>query len=287
MEKGDVDDIFNDFEHKVEGKESSHSTKKEDNKHIEKELSEEEILNNKYKEAEQALKQKYKKEKTTLEEKKKKEIPKHQEEHGHFQTKDSSFIERIAYVAIIVVLVTFIAIDLSFYHGGKDAGTDSEAITAAAVNSEDKANETENKTVEKTAEEIKSVEKKVVVEEKKLSGRIGFAIVKVYRKIIDEDTDMGEISKITFTIANGKDKVLTPIVEIYAYDTENKEQYETRIRATYSYEIGIKPGGEHTATVDLLPKIFRNLDLEKSIRLTLNDTKTGFIKSINKEITIS
>jgi len=194
-----------------------------------------------------------------------------------------SNIERIASVAIIAVLVTFIVIDLSFYHGRGDG----EAITAAAVNGKDKANETENKIIEKPAEENKSVEKKVVVEEKKFSGKIGFAIDKIYRRIIDEDKDMGEISKITFTIANDRDKVLTPIVEIFVYDSKNKEQYETKIRATWTYKIGIKPGDEHTATIELLPKIFRNLDLEKSIRLTLNDTKTGFIKALNKEVTIS
>jgi len=283
MEKDDVDDIFKDFEHKVEGKEEVHNVhKKETHESHEEKLSEEEFLKRKYEKAEQVLKHKYKKEKIALEEKKKEEIPRNKEEHGGLHARNHSNIERIASVAIIVVLITFIVIDLSFYHGGGD----SEAITAAAVNSEDKANETENKIVEKPAED-EPAEKKVVVEEKKLSGKIGFGIVKVYNRIIDEDNDMGEISKITFTIANDKDKVLTPIVEIFVYDTENKEQYETKTRATWTYKIGIKPGGEHTATVDLSPKIFRNLDLEKSIRLTLNDTKTGFIKGINKKVTIS
>ena len=81
-------------------------------------------------------------------------------------------------MGIIVVLVTFIVIDLSFYHGGEDVEAESEAITAAAVKSDDKANETENKTVEKPAEE-----KKVVVEEKKLSGRIGFVIDKITERL--------------------------------------------------------------------------------------------------------
>ena len=34
-------------------------------------------------------------------------------------------------------------------------------------------------------------------------------------------------------------------------------------------------------------KTFRNLDIKKNVRLTLNDTKEGFIKGINKEVTIS
>ena len=279
MEKDDVDDIFEDFEHKVEGKKEEHHTDKKEHHKTHEKLSQEEILKNRYAEAEQVLKHKYKKEKEALEEKKKKKI--HGEDHISVHARNSSYLERVAYVGIIVVLVTFIVIDLSFYHGGEDVEAESDAITAAAVKSDDKANETENKTVEKPAEE-----KKVVVEEKKLSGRIGFVIDKIYTEVSDQNNDLGYITKVLFTIANGKDKALTPILHVFAYDSKLDELWETKRRGKYT-GTAIKPGDELTATIDLSPKAFRNLDIKKNVRLTLNDTKEGFIKGINKEVTIS
>ncbi len=67
MAQDDVDDIFKDFEHKVEGKkEQEHSEKKEAHKNTEslenpeKKLSVEENLRRKYEKAEQTIKNKYK-----------------------------------------------------------------------------------------------------------------------------------------------------------------------------------------------------------------------------------
>ena len=286
MEKGDVDDIFKDFEHKVTDKEkaphhpvnkeiSHHPVKKEVPHHPKKELNEDQLLKNKYQKAERALKEKYKEEKTALEEKKK-EIPRHIQTH----TKNSSNLERVAYVAVILVLVAYTVIDLSFYHGEKEAKVESDqTITAAAVKSEDKANETENKTVEKTAEE-----KEPVKEEKKLSGVVTFTIGNVYTEV-DENDDMGKINSIAFTIGNGKDKILTPVVHVYAYDSTLDEIWETKSRGKYE-GIAIEPGNRQTGIVDLSPKTFRNLNLKKNIRLTLDDTKDGFITAVNKEVLI-
>ena len=64
MANDDVDDIFKDFEHKVTGKESHHSEKKETSEQHknrstpEKDLSEEEHLKRKYERAEHVLKHK-------------------------------------------------------------------------------------------------------------------------------------------------------------------------------------------------------------------------------------
>ena len=72
-------------------------------------------------------------------------------------------IERIAYIAVIVILVGFITIDLSFFHqGGKSDVVEDQVITAAVVNSENKTNESAE--VEKVIEEETS--EKVVEEEK-------------------------------------------------------------------------------------------------------------------------
>ena len=93
--------------------------------------------------------------------------------------------------------------------------------------------------------------------------------------------------KIVFTIDNGKNKVLTPYVEVFAYDEENKDPYETRKRGEYTYMMGIKPGDTHTGSIDLVPRTWANLDLKKNIRLTLNDTEDGFITAAYEEIFIS
>jgi len=275
-----VDDIFKDFEHKVEGKEEAHHVHKkethETHKSHEKKLSEEELLKNKYEKAEQVLKHKYKTEKEALEEKKKKEM----HVHGEIPHKSTTNIERVAYVAIILVLVVYVGIDLSFYHGGSASEDEDQTITAAAVKSEDKANETENKIVEKTAE------KKDVVEEKKLSGRITLVIDKIYTEVPDEDKDLGYINKVVFTIDNGKKTSLKPILFVYAYDNELDEIWETRNRGKY-IGTAIKSGEKQTGTIELSPKTFKNLNLEKSIRLTLNGTGVGFITGINKKVTIS
>ena len=279
MANDDTDDIFKDFGHKVEGKEEAHHVhKKETHESHEKKLSEEELLKNKYEKAEQVLKHKYKTEKEALEEKKKKET----HVHGEIPHKNIANIERVAYVAIILVLIVYVGIDLSFYHGERDVGVESDqAITASAVEVGEETDETEE------VMEQESVEEKVVVEEEKvLSGKISLVIDKVYTKVPDEGKDLGYVEKVVFTIDNGKDKALRPILQIYAYDSELDESWETRSRGKY-IGASIKSGGRQTGTIELSPKTFKDLNIKKTIRLTLDDSEKGFITAVNKDITIS
>ena len=277
-----VDDIFKDFEHKIKDKiEAEHADKKETHKAHEKKLSEEERLKIKYQKAEHALKEEHRKEKEALEEKRKKEVAGHETVHS---AKSSINIEKAAYVAVILVLAAYIAIDLSFYHkAGVDIESD-QTITAAAVKVE---NETDDVGEEVIEEEQETIEELVVEEEKELSGVITLNIDNIYTEIPNEDNDMGYINKIVFTIDNGKDKVLTPVVQVYAYDGEMDEKWETWIRGDYTYKAGIPSGSQHTGIIDLSPKTFINLDIKKNIRLTLNDTEDGFITSVNEKAIIS
>ncbi|MCH8328909.1 MAG: hypothetical protein IIB81_00780 [Nanoarchaeota archaeon] len=268
MKEEDVDDIFEDFGDKVEDKPKSAK-----GEHSEEKLSEEELLKVKYKKAEQELKEKHKKEKEVLEEKRKKEMI-----HGEAPTKAFSNIEKIAYVAIILVLAVYIVIDLSFYHGEKTVDVEDQSITTAAVQEENKT----DKIKEIVEEEVEDT----VEEEKELSGEITLSIDKIYTEVPDEDEDFGYITKVVFTIDNGKDKVLTPFVEAFAYDSENIEIYETKSRGYYTYPIGIKPGDNHTGIIDLVPTTWTHLDLKKHIRLVLNDTEDGYITSWNEEVLI-
>ena len=94
MGNGDVDDIFKDFEHKVEGKEEAdHASKKETHKSPQQ-LGEEGALRQKYENAEQALNDQYKKAKESLQEKRKKENDGH---GGEMHGRNSLRIEKVAY----------------------------------------------------------------------------------------------------------------------------------------------------------------------------------------------
>ncbi len=266
MGDSDVDDIFEDFGDKVEDK--PHAAKEQ--------LSEEEILKRKYQKSEQELKEKHRKEKEALEEKRKRELRGHEEVPG----KSSSNIEKIAYIAIILVLAVYIAIDFSFYHGGKTVNIETDTITAAAVQEEDK--------IKEIVEEVEeTVEEEPVEEEQELSGVIAMGIVDIYTEVPDEDEDFGYMSKIVFIIHNGKDKVLKPYVEVFVYDSENQDSYETRSRGHYTYNNGIKPGDNHTGIIDLVPTTWTHLDLKKNIRLVMNDTDGNFIRAITQKVTIS
>jgi len=279
MENSDNDDIFEDFGNKVEGKKETPKF----NDHVEKkhyQVNNEDMLKSKYKEEQQALKEKFKKEAAALEHRKARDFL----NHGKIPSKNLAGIERITYIVIIVILLGYLIFDLSSSDDGSTIEIDTkQTITATVVKEvENITNVTEVK-VEEIVEEVnKSEEVKEV--EVKLSGRIIFSIDKIYT---EKDENIGEINKISFTIDNGVDDVLTPIINVFAYDDENKEYYETRSRGQYTFPAGIAPGIIHKATIELSPKKFSNLNLEKTIRLTLNDTKDGFIKSVTDEVTIS
>jgi len=280
MEKDDIDDVFEDFGNKVTNKNETHHSAIKEAKHHTENISEGGVLKKKYQSAEKALKDKYKEEKEALQKKKAKEML----SQGIIPTKNLTNIERIGYIAIIIVLLVYAVIDLSFYHGSDvvEIGED-DTITAAAIDLESTEEETEVIT-EEPEEESEPVAEEV--QEKKLSGVVLFVIDKINTEVVNEDNDFGYISSIIFTVDNGKNKDLRPIIEVFAFDSKLDESWETRVRGKY-IGTSISPGGRQTGTINLVPKSFKNLDLEKNIRLVLNDTRDGFIKVINKDVIIS
>jgi len=145
MEKHNVDDIFEDFEHKVEGKKHISEKPKRD-------LSDDELLKRKYGDAERDLKEKYKREKRILEEKRTKEMP----ESSNIPTKNIPNIERFAYLAIILILVAIVGFNI--FQGSDDA----QAITANVVEEEVETEETveeqaEEEVVEPSSESLSSI----------------------------------------------------------------------------------------------------------------------------------
>ncbi len=298
MANDDTDDVFRDFEERVTDKKPSpYSAKREADESPEKGVDEEQLLKRRYQKAEQALKEKYNKEMEALEGKRRKGMS----GSGKVPAKNPSNIKKIAYISIILVLVAYIAIDLSFYHGGKSVEPESDEITTGAVKvgeetegveekvaEEEMAEEEKEEVVEEEpAKEEENETKEAVEEEKKLSGLILMVIDDVDTEVTEGVNDSGKINKVVFTIDNGKNKVLTPLVDVYAYDGKMDKIWETKSRGQYTYEMGIKPGGQHTGSIDLVPKTFKNLNLEKNIRLTLNDTEGGYITAANKVVIIS
>ncbi|MBW2976944.1 hypothetical protein KY347_05865 [Candidatus Woesearchaeota archaeon] len=281
MEELNVDDIFKDFEQKVEDKGEAHTAG---------EISEEE-LKRKYQQAEQVLEEKRRKEREAFEEKKEERVLERKAPSKALPNK-----EKIAYMVVILVLSLYIINDFAFNHLGDNFGAEKEqSITAAAVSEsgfeeEDKTDEAdveeEIDEQENAVEEEDSAEDALAETEETLSGIIELTIDKVYTEIIDEEDDLGCIERVVFTIGNGKDKVLTPVVSVYAYDSEMDESWETKSRGEYAYDIGINPGKKHTGSIDLVPKTFRNLDLKKNIRLTLSDTEEGFITVVNDKVVV-
>ncbi|MBI2651588.1 hypothetical protein HYX01_03900 [Candidatus Woesearchaeota archaeon] len=308
MVNEDIDDIFKDFEDKVEEKKGAYKSEGSI-------LDKKKILEQTYDAQKKALEEKQRKEQKALQEEElKRALIKKNFSSKPFNSKPVN-IERLGYIAIILVLAAYIIIDLSFYHGSKNADMKenaASAIVASKMNDTLKVKDTSaavklindtlstiNKSINKSIaakeepnETIAITEKKetkdngTLQEEKKLSGVIALAIDKIDTEIVNRDDDTGRINSVTITINNGKDKVLVPVVDVYAYDSKMDESWQTKSRVNHIYGTGIKSGDEYTVSLDLTPKTFRNINFTKTIRVTLNDTKTGFITVAKKEIMI-
>ncbi len=271
MDDSDINDIFKDYEYKVTGKKEAPIVKREPVRQLEEE---------------DEVKEKYRKAESSLNEKKAKAT-----NRGYRAPSGGiGSYEKFAYIAAIVVLIAYIGIDLGFYHGSNAAKE--QTVTAAAVNMQS-ANKTINESAEiaeNASEEMQQEntknETEEETEEKKLSGKIVLTLDEVDTEVDDKDSDLGQINKVIFTIENGKDKDLNPIIDVYAYDSKVDPSWEITSRGQYK-GAAIKAGDKYSASISLVPKTFRNLDIKKNIRLALNDTEDGFITAINEQISIS
>ena len=271
MDDSDINDIFKDYEYKVTGKKGVPEARREPVRQLEEE---------------DEVKERYRKAEHSLKEKKAKDT-----RNDRAPSKSVANYERFAYVAVIVVLIAYIGIDLGFYHDSNAAKE--ETVTAAAVNMQS-ANKTLNKSAESAGNASKVVKGETagnktgekLAEDKKLSGKIMLRLDEIDSEMVDADGDLGQINKVVFTIENGKDKDLNPVVDVYAYDSELDPSWEIKSRGQYKGAV-IKHGDKYSGSISLVPKTFKNLDIKKSIRLTLNDTEDGFIKAINEQVSIS
>lgn len=259
MAEPEVDDIFKDFEYKVKGKKDVKEAPKQPVRQL---VDDDE------------------------EEKPKKQFVKQE----RLPPKQMPNYEKIAYIAIILVLAAYIAIDWTSYHNGDNTGESAKKISVKAVTNATEGNKTVTAKNATAAIVNKSAEKEenetVKDGGKQLSGAITLTIDKIYTSLSKSINDTGSIDKVDFTIDNGKDKVLKPKVDVYAYDKEIDEIWQTRSRGVY-LGVAIEPGEKYTGSISLSPKTFKNLNINKNIRLNLNDTDTGFIAAVTEEVTLS
>ena len=271
MDDSDINDIFKDYEYKVTGQKVAPEIRREPVRQLEEE---------------DEVKERYRKAESSLKEKKAKVAS------GGYRAPSGGIgsYERFAYIATIVVLVAYIG--FGFYQGNDDA-EEEQSMTAAAVNMQS-ANKTINKSIENAENASKGVQEETVgnkteeklAEEEKLSGKIVLTLDKVDAEVDDADSDLGQINNVVFTIENGKDEDLNPVVDVYAYDSKIDPSWEITSRGQYK-GAAIKSGDKYSGSISLVPKTFRNLNIEKSIRLALNDTEDGFITAVNEEVSIS
>jgi len=272
MADRDINDIFKDYEYKVTGKKGAPEARREPVRQLEEE---------------DEIKERYRKAESSLKEKKAKEA----NSGDRALSGGIANYEKFAYIAVIIVLIAYIGIDLGFYHGSNAAKE--QTVTAAAVNMQP-ANKTINKSVESAGNASRELQQETAgnqteeepAEEEKLSGKIVISLDEVDVEVVDADSDLGQINKVVFTIENGKDKDMNPIVDVYAYDSEIDPSWEITSRGQYKGD-AIKAGDKYSGSISLVPKTFKNLDIKKSIRLALNDTEDGFITAANEQVSIS
>src|SRR3989338_905716 len=241
MDDSDINDIFKDYEYKVTGKKGVPEARREPVRQLEEE---------------DEVKERYRKAENSLKEKKAKDT-----RNDRAPSKSVANYERFAYVAVIVVLIAYIGIDLGFYHDSNAAKE--ETVTAAAVNMQS-ANKTLNKSAESAGNASKVVKGETagnktgekLAEDKKLSGKIMLRLDEIDSEMVDADGDLGQINKVVFTIENGKDKDLNPVVDVYAYDSEIDPSWEITSRGQYRGDT-IKAGDKYSGSISLIPKTFR------------------------------
>ncbi len=295
-----VDDIFKDFEYKVAGKKEAPKSPFAPQMTPKKLSGDEELLEEKHRREQELLEEKYDKEKELLDEKRKEGSKRKKEAElrenilrqksapSKPANKSGVNAGKIGYLAVILVLVAYIVIDLSFYHGEKSIGEKNQSIASAVA-----PNATLEQNKSNESKEVKAAEEKkeepaapAAAEEKKLSGKVILKIDSIGTEVSKTINDTGYINTVTFTIDNGKDKILTPILDVYAYDSKLDVSWETKSRGQYK-GIGIKPGDKYTGSISLTPRTFSDLKLERTVRLSLNDTKDGFITAVNEKALIS
>ena len=218
-----------------------------------------------------------------------------------YDARVNSKAERIVFVAIILVLSAYIVYDSAYVHPSKDSVTAKvlstktglNATTATAVpiaTTVSKATSTTTTPTTPTTttttlvadtnltKNISNVTVNATVNatsvtanatKPKLSGIVSLTIGEINKEKVGDD--LAYINSVTFTVENGKDKAIFPLVRVMAFDTKIEKEWSTLSRGEHKFVDGIKPGDKQSAVIGLTPRAFSNLELQKSVILILDE----------------
>tara|TARA_Y100000310_G_C20699785_1_gene828627 strand:+ start:5413 stop:6168 length:756 start_codon:yes stop_codon:yes gene_type:complete len=198
---------------------------------------------------------------------------------GDFKDKVSSkTIERALFIGVIVVMALFITYDRVAVHPKLAEGGDSGGITSLVTENIDAEVEelsasttvAEEETTTTTVEEettTTTIETTTTTVPADLSGDVTIDLIDMD---IDKNSDsVAKFNSVTFTIVNGLDESIQPVVDVFAFDDVMTDDWQTRSRGTYNEDqsVELDPGEEHSGSIILSPKTFSNLDEVKTVIL--------------------
>ena len=181
--------------------------------------------------------------------------------------------QKIILVGIIILLLAFIGYDRLFVHPKlSEAGEGITSLVTDVDKQEDStttttvSDETTTTTViEETTTTTTTVPEEVIT----LSGNVALSLVDIKTEKTSNTT--GQIQSITFTIENGLETSIIPVVNVFAYDDEIINEWEEISRGEYNSEesIEIDSGKNQTGSILLSPKSIADPDLIKTVVLKL------------------
>jgi len=206
-------------------------------------------------------------------------------------------IERMFYLLIIVILIILLFVNP---FGSSDKTDDSSTGTTDTADDGDSGDDnvsdsgslSDNPSPTPTSTPTSKPSTKPSTQTGKCSGDITLALDKDDIKIesVSGNPDAKKINSIRFTIDNQKDVVFFPEVKLYIYDSSTKGDFEDFVRATFRFDTGLPACKEYSlATMDQIsPKIFTNLDEEKTIVLKLYEKGSDkLLDSVKVDIDLS
>ena len=132
------------------------------------------------------------------------------------------FPKNIVYIVIIVLLISYIGYDRIFIHQALLKQT-SDDITALVTDDVDTTTTTITDLDEPEVTTTSTTTTTIAEDESDLSGSVEFQILEINSEKTGDD--MGRINSITFSINNGLEDDIIPLVDVYAYDNNIEEEW--------------------------------------------------------------
>lgn len=221
-----------------------------------------------FKDLEHDLEKRRKDEKDKEKQKLTQELEKHYEVQGKTNPR---VVERVVYLLIILLLGSYVVYDLA---SGLNPTAGVVTSTTNITPNESTTSTTET-TVTTTTVTTSTLAAQNTTNSSanasnapSLSGAITITIDSISKEKVSETS--GYINSVTFIVENGKDKAVTPTVNVYAFDSKIEEVWNGISRGEHKFAEGLPSGGKTTATITLTPRTFFNLNLEKTLILKLN-----------------